>query len=296
MTELAPELPQPRLAQRALEAFRERASPARFAGSLVCLVIGAVYVIPLIWVVTEATKSSSDVFSTSVWPHSFRISNYADGWHQFQLGTLFVHTVIITVGTVLLAIGLSVTAAYGFSRYRSKLSEGVFLLILTGLMVPPAGIIIPFFLAMRHMGLYNSLFAVILGETAFALPLGILLLRGYVDTIPEELTDAAFVDGASDWKAFLYVILPLLKPAVATVALFTTISTWNGFLLPLVLLRDSVTSTLTVGISQTATQVGSLTLQLVAASSVLAIVPVLVVLIAARRYYVKGLSAGALKH
>jgi ABC-type glycerol-3-phosphate transport system permease component len=295
VTELVPELPRPPAGQRRLEAFRERASPTRFASSLVCLIGGAVYLVPLVWVMTEAVKASSDVFSTSPLPHTFRITNFADAWHQFQLGTLFAHTIVITVGTVLLAIGLSVVAAYGFSRYRSRLSEGVFILILSGLMVPPAAIIIPFFLAMRHLGLYDNLFAVVIGETAFALPLGILLLRGYIDNIPAELTDAAVVDGASEWKAFVHVVFPLLRPAVATVALFTTISAWNGFLLPLVLLRDTATSTLTVGISQTAGQVGQLSLQLVAAAAVLAVVPVLVILIAARRYYVQGLSAGALK-
>jgi len=278
-----------------MTALRAGAGQLRFAGAFFCLVVGAVYLVPLAWVLTEAIKASSDVFSTSVLPHTFRITNFGDAWHQFQLGTLFAHTIVITVGTVLLSLALSVTAAYGFSRYRSRLGEGVFLLILSGLMVPPAAIIIPFFLAMRHLGLYNSLFAVIVGETAFALPLGILLLRGYIDNIPRELTDAAVVDGASDWKAFWYVVFPLLKPAVATVALFTTISTWNGFLLQLVLLRDTATSTLTVGISQTAGQVGQLSLQLVAAAAVLAVLPVLVILIAARRYYVQGLSAGALK-
>jgi ABC-type glycerol-3-phosphate transport system permease component len=279
-----------------LAALRARAAPLRFAGSFICLAIGAVYLVPLVWVLTQSIRTSSDVFSTSVFPRSFRISNFADAWGSFQLGTLFANTIIITAGTVAVGVLLSVTAAYGFSRYRSRISEGVFLLILTGLMIPPAGIIIPFFLVMRHMGLYNSLFAVILGETAFILPLGILLLRGYIDNIPPELTDAAVVDGASDWKAFWYVVFPLLKPAVATVALFTTISAWNGFLLPLVLLRDTATSTLTVGIAQTAGQVGQLQLQLVAAASVLAILPILVILVAARRYYVQGLSAGALKH
>jgi ABC-type glycerol-3-phosphate transport system permease component len=295
VSEFTPELPQRALAGRVFDSLRERSSPGRFAASLVCFFVGLVYVLPLVWVVTEGVKSSSDIFSTSPFPHSFRMSNFPDAWRQFQLGTLFSHTIVITIGTVVLSIALSVTAAYGFSRYRSKLSEGVFVLILTGLMVPPAAIIIPFFLTMRHLGLYNNLFAVILGETAFALPLGILLLRGYIDTIPTELTDAAVVDGASEWKAFRYVVFPLLRPAVATVALFTVISTWNGFLLPLVLLRDTATSTLTVGISQTAGQVGQLSLQFVAAAAVMAVVPVLVILIAARRYYVQGLSAGALK-
>jgi ABC-type glycerol-3-phosphate transport system permease component len=175
------------------------------------------------------------------------------------------------------------------------MSEVVFIAILLGLMVPPAGVIIPFFVSMRQLHLYDSLLSVIVGETAFALPLGILILRGFVDSIPVDLTDAARVDGATDWKAFWYVVFPLLKAPIATVALFTTISTWNGFLLPLVLLHDPQRSTLTVGLSRLQGQYGALNLELVSAAAILAIIPILVVFVAARRYYVQGLSAGALK-
>jgi raffinose/stachyose/melibiose transport system permease protein len=162
-------------------------------------------------------------------------------------------------------------------------------------MVPPAGVIITFFVTMRQLHLYNSLLAVIIGETAFALPLSILILRGYIESIPIDLTDAARVDGASDWKAFWFVAFPLLKPAVATVALFTTIATWNDFLIPLVLMADPQRSTLTVGLARLASQYGAFNEELVSAAAILATVPVLVVFIAARRYYIKGLSAGAIK-
>jgi ABC-type glycerol-3-phosphate transport system permease component len=272
-----------------------RPRPIRLGLSLLCVVIGAIYFIPLVWTLSLSVRGNRDVFSNRVLPHSFRPSNYMDAWSNLGLGILFEHTIIITIGTVLFATTLSVTAAYGFARHRSRVSETVFLVILLGLMVPPAGVIITFFVTMRQLHLYNSLIAVIIGETAFALPLAILLLRGYVESIPIDLTDAARVDGASDWKAFWYVAFPLLKPAVATVALFTTIATWNDFLLPLVLMADPQRSTLTVGLSQLASQYGAFNEELVSAAAILATIPVLVVFIVARRYYVKGLSAGAIK-
>jgi len=274
----------------------ERSSkPRRFAFSCVCFGIGAVYLIPLAWTLSLSVRTNTDVFSNRIVPHTFRPSNFTDAWSQFGLGILFEHSAIITVGTVVLSVLFSVLAAYGFSRYRTKMSEVVFIAILLGLMVPPAGVIIPFFVSMRQLHLYDSLLSVIVGETAFALPLGILILRGFVDSIPVDLTDAARVDGATDWKAFWYVVFPLLKAPIATVALFTTISTWNGFLLPLVLLHDPQRSTLTVGLSRLQGQYGALNLELVSAAAILAIIPILVVFVAARRYYVQGLSAGALK-
>ncbi len=274
---------------------QRKSRPVRFLLSLVCVAVAMVYLIPLVYTLSLSVRTNSDVFSNRLAPHTFRPWNFVDAWKQFGLQILFEHSAIITVGTVVLAVFFSVLAAYGFSRYRSHANELVFLAILTGLMVPPAGVIIPFFVTMRQFHLYDSLLAVIIGETAFALPLGILILRGYIDSIPVDLTDAAKVDGATDWKAFWYVAFPLLKPPIATVALFTTISTWNGFLIPLVLLHDPQRSTLTVGLARLQGQYGALNIELVSAAAILAIIPILVVFVGARRYYVRGLSAGALK-
>jgi ABC-type glycerol-3-phosphate transport system permease component len=272
-----------------------RRDSRRFAATLVCLLVGAVYLIPLAWVLSVSFRSGDDVFTSIFVPHSFAPSNYTDAWNKYGLGVLFLNSTIVTVGTVVISLGLSVTAAYGFSRHRTRLRESLFLLILTGLMIPPAAIIIPFFVLMNDLHLYDKLFAVVLAETAFVLPLGILILRGYIDTIPTELSDAARLDGAGEWGAFQHVVVPLLRPPIATVALLITLSTWNGFLLPLVLLSDPSQSTVTVGIAQFSSQFGVLEWQLVAAAAVMAMLPVLVVLVALRRYYVQGLSAGALK-
>jgi ABC-type glycerol-3-phosphate transport system permease component len=168
-------------------------------------------------------------------------------------------------------------------------------MILLGLMVPPAAMIVPFFLAMLNLGFYNSLLAVIVGEAAFALPLGVLIMRGYIDRIPVELTDAARVDGAGPLRAFIHVVLPLLKAPIVTVALFIAMFTWNDFLLPLVLLPDPSHSTITVGLAQSVGQFGQLQLALISAAAVMALLPILAIFIAARRYYVLGLNAGAIK-
>jgi ABC-type glycerol-3-phosphate transport system permease component len=267
----------------------------RLCLTALCVLFACVGLIPFLWTLSLSIRTSSDVFSYRLLPRTFRLANFPDAWRKFGLGVLFWHSALITVGTVALTSVLSVTAAYGFARYRTRFTEAIFILILTGLMVPPAAVIIPFFLTMRQFHLYNSLLAVIIGETVFALPFSILILRGFIEGIPIELTDAARVDGASNLQAFRYVALPLLKPALATVALFTTITTWNGFLLPLVLLGDASKATLTVGLTALQTDYGALNLQLISASAVLAIIPVLVIFLAARKYYIQGLAAGAVK-
>jgi len=126
--------------------------------------------VPLVWVLSVSFRSGSDVFRSIFVPHSFAPGNYTEAWHKYGLGVLFINSTLITAGTVILSLALSVTAAYGFSRHRTRLRESLFLLILTGLMIPPAAIIIPFFVLMNDLQLYDKLFAVVLAETAFVLP------------------------------------------------------------------------------------------------------------------------------
>lgn len=267
----------------------------RVLASVACLALGIFYALPLVWVASMSVRSQEDAVEMTLLPRSFRLANFSDAWTNLHLSTLFANTIFIAIGTVVLSIGMSVLAAYGFVRWRSRLTDGVFLLILLGMMVPPAGMIVPFFVLVQNLGLYDSLVSVILAETAFSIPLAVLLLRGYIERIPTELIDAARVDGASPWRAFVHVVLPLLAPAVATASLFILLFAWNDLLLPLVLLPDPSGSTLVVGLSQTIGQYGQINLGLLGAAALLALLPILVVFIAARRYYVQGVAAGALK-
>ncbi|CAN5799198.1 carbohydrate ABC transporter permease [soil metagenome] len=278
-------------------ARRARRRKRRSKGALVAIsfVVGAIYLVPLVWVLSMSVRSASEILQPGFVPESFNPQNYRDAWQRFELGKLFKNTALVTAGTVLLGVALSVTAAYGFSLAKSRFGEFAFIMLLLGLMVPPAAVIIPFFIGMRELGLYDSLLAVILAETVFVLPLGVLILRAYIESIPKDLSDSARIDGASEWSVFAQIVFPLILPAAATVALFMFLSAWNGFLLPLVLLRDPNKTTLTVGLSQFSGQFGSFEWHLVAAASAIAVVPVLLVFYLARRYYVQGLAAGALK-
>lgn len=274
---------------------RRRVRSSAAALVTISLLAGAIYFVPLIWVLSMSIRSASEILEPGFVPESFNAGNYRNAWERYELGKLFKNTGIVTAGTVFLGVALSVTAAYGFSLVKTKFGELAFTALLLGLMVPPAAVIIPFFIGMRELGLYDSLLAVILAETVFVLPLGVLILRAYIESIPKDLSDAARIDGASEWSVFARIVFPLIRPAAATVALFMFLSAWNGFLLPLVLLRDPGKTTLTVGLSQFSGQLGSFEWHLVAAASAMAVVPVLIVFYLARRYYVQGLAAGALK-
>ncbi|MDX6399409.1 MAG: raffinose/stachyose/melibiose transport system permease protein [Gaiellaceae bacterium] len=264
--------------------------------SVTCFVVGGVYFLPLLWSISLSLRKSSEVYGVVV-QHTFQPSNYSAAWTDLGMARLFGNTIIITALTVAIVLVLSVTAAYGVVRYRTRFAEFVFMLILLGLMVPPAAVILPFFVVLRDLGLYNHLFAVVLAEASFALPFGILLMRGYFEQLPRDLTDAARVDGATEWRAFRYVNLPLVRPALVTLGTIVVLATWNGFIFPLLLLADPRSGTLTTAIStfSTVSVTGGISTQIVAAAAVMAAAPVIAILIIARRAYVSGIVNGALK-
>lgn len=272
-----------------------RTHRTRWLTSILCVLVAALYALPLVWLLSVSVRTQEDVFRSILIPGSFQPSNYPEAWSEFGLQPLFVASVVVTFATVIIGVVLCVTAAYGFSRFRTRTSEIVYHVILIGLMIPPSAVIIPFFLGMLQVGLYDSLLAVIVGETAFVLAFGTLLLRGYMDHIPKDLLDAARVDGASEWLSFRKVVTPLLRPAIGTVAVFFALTTWNGFLIPLVMIRNTDQATLPVGLSPYTGEFGTQDWNLLAAAAVISIAPLLIVFIAARRSYIKGLTAGAVK-
>jgi len=262
--------------------------------SIVCFVVGAAYLLPLLWITMTSTRSLEDSTSNTFFPHTFRLGNYRDAWNQIHIGRLFWHSVLATFFTVVGTVVLSLAAAWGFERFDSRTRRVLFALIVAALMVPGVATLLPFFVTMRQFGLYNHLSGVVIGQIAASIPLGILIFRGYMRQLPRELVDAARVDGAGEFAIFTRIVTPLLRPAIATVAIFVTLAAWNSFLLPLVLIRDPLNSTLPVGL---ASLLGGFNTDytVLAAGSVIAIVPILVVLVAARRSYVRGVGAGAIK-
>jgi raffinose/stachyose/melibiose transport system permease protein len=249
---------------------------------------------PILWIVTLSLRQGRDVMSRSLVPASLHPENYLEAWNSFGLGGLLLNSVIVTTLSVSIAVACSVLAAYGFARLRFRGSELVFVLVLLGLMVPPAALIIPLFVEIRTLGLYDTHVGLSLVYVAFGLPLSILILRTFFARIPCELIEAARIDGAGERWILWDVIIPLSKAPIATVSILLFLFAWNDFFLALVLLRDAGTYTLPVGIAQFIGQY-STPHELLAAAVIIAAVPVFVLYLALHRTFEQGVTEGAVK-
>jgi raffinose/stachyose/melibiose transport system permease protein len=249
---------------------------------------------PILWIVTLSLRQGRDVMSRSLVPASLHPENYLEAWNSFGLGGLLLNSVIVTTLSVSIAVACSVLAAYGFARLRFRGSELVFVLVLLGLMVPPAALIIPLFVEIRTLGLYDTHVGLSLVYVAFGLPLSILILRTFFARIPGELIEAARIDGAGERWILWDVIIPLSKAPIATVSILLFLFAWNDFFLALVLLRDAGTYTLPVGIAQFIGQY-STPHELLAAAVIIAAVPVFVLYLALHRTFEQGVTEGAVK-
>jgi raffinose/stachyose/melibiose transport system permease protein len=266
----------------------------RIVGSLAVILVGIGFLAPVVWVVSLSLRSKKTVFSALFFTKDLRFDNYLAAWKTFRFGRLFLNSGIITVASVVVVLVLSALAAYAFCRLKYRGSEFFFYMILLGMMIPPAAVVIPLFLIMKTLGLYNTHLALILAYIAFGLPIAVLIFRGFFLSVPGEMIEAARIDGSRELRTFASIIMPLSTPAVATVVIFSFMQNWNEFLLALVLLKDKLLYTLPVGMAQLVGQWDS-PWQLIAAGVIIASLPVFLVYLAIQDLYVKGLTAGALK-
>jgi raffinose/stachyose/melibiose transport system permease protein len=266
----------------------------RVAVSAFLIVSAFVGMAPILWIVGLSLRQGKDIYSRSILPASINPQNYLTAWDDFGLGALFLNSVIVTGLSVGIALICSVLAAYGFSRLGFRGSDVLFLIILLGLMIPPAALIIPLFVEIRALGLYGSHVGLSLVYVAFGLPLSILILRAFFTTIPRELIEAARIDGASEPWILWGVVVPLAKAPIATVTILLFLFAWNDFFLALVLLRDASSYTLPLGIQQFIGQY-STPYQLVAAACLIAVLPIFVLYLVLHRQFEQGVTEGAIK-
>lgn len=263
---------------------------------LALLVVACVTAVPFLWLVLTSLKGSEDVFAfpPSLWPETFHFENYADTWNAVRpnFGRYLLNSVLVSTVTVGLNVLLASLAAYPLARMDFRGKKLVFLLVLGTMMVPEQVIMIPLYTLVLHLGLVNTLAGVVLPFCVNAF--GIFLLRQFYLTVPKELEDAAVMDGASPIRIWWNVLLPLSKPALATLAVFTFVGAWSNFLWPLVILQDRELFTLPVALSYL-TGAFSANFKFVAAGAVIAIVPVLAVYWFMQRYFIRGLMAGGVK-
>jgi raffinose/stachyose/melibiose transport system permease protein len=258
-------------------------------------VIGAAIVVPLLYGVLSGFKTTSEL-STNPFglPEHWLTANYSEllrsGMFWRQLG----NSTLIAVATAVLTVAVAACAAYVFARFSFRGREVVFTLFTIGLMFPFAVAILPLFVLLRTFGLLDNPLGVILPQAAFGLPVTIIVLRGFFRTIPGELEEAATIDGCTAFGFFWRVLLPMARPALATVSVIAIVASWNNFFLPLLVFNDQQWWTIPVGVAQFQGQY-SQDYARVLAYVVLAMTPALAFYAVAERHLIGGLTAGATK-
>jgi multiple sugar transport system permease protein len=252
--------------------------------------LSAMFLLPFLWMVSTSLKQQQDVFSypPSFFPNSFEWRNYIDGWTILPFTTFLVNSLIVTLSNVVGNLISCSLVAFGFARLRARGRDVLFLLLLATLMIPREVTIVPRFLLFSQLGLVNTLWPLIL-PAWFGYAFFIFLLRQFFLSIPQELDDAARIDGASTFRIFTDIILPLSGPALATVAIFAFIGNWTNLLDPLIYLRSQELYTLALGLNLFR-GVNFTQFNLLMAVSIITLIPVLVVFFLSQKLFVQGIT------
>lgn len=250
-------------------------------------ILAGICLVPFVWMILTALKPEDEVFSRSLIPSTPAWWNFPRAFTFFPFARFLANTIIVAVSGTILHLVTSCLAAYAFARLRFRGREALFLLYLGTLMVPQQVTIVPLFLMMRTAGWVDTFWALILPGAFHAL--GVFLLRQFFLTIPRELEESAFIDGAGRLRILLQIILPLSRPALATLAVFTLIREWNSFLWPLIATTTPDMRVLSVGLTLFTGQYGTEWHLLMAAATV-TLLPTLLVFVLAQRYFVQGIA------
>jgi raffinose/stachyose/melibiose transport system permease protein len=283
----------------ATQAVRVSAAPKRKLGPLVQYLVGIVVavivLIPLIAAVINGFKSNADLLMHPFGlPETWQWSNYTSVLQSAAFWRQLLNSTMVMAATAIGVLVLASMPAFVFSRMTFRGRDLLFNFFTLGLLFPIAVAILPLYITLRQASLVDSLWGIILPQIAFGLPGNILILRGFFATIPRELDEAAAIDGCSPAGFFVRVLLPLMRPALASVAVLTMVGSWNNFFLPLLVLNTETLYTLPLGIMQFQGQFGTDWGRVLAFIS-LALVPTIVFYLFAERQIVAGLTAGAVK-
>lgn len=261
---------------------------------LVALVVVAVTVAPVVYVVLNGFRSTAQINrDPSGWPTPWVWDNYAGVLGNEMFWTQFLNSTIVAVATTAGVVVLGVMAAFVIARYDFRGRSALFTLFTAGLMFPLTVAVLPLFTMLRTLGLLGNLLAVIIPQVAFQMSMTIIILVPFLRSVPAELEDAASIDGASRFGFFRRILLPLSGPGLVTVGVIAFVTSWNAYLLPLLMLGNPATATLPVGVQYFSTAYSQDTAGVLAFTS-LAMVPALLFFTFAQRRIVGGLT-GAVK-
>jgi multiple sugar transport system permease protein len=250
--------------------------------------------VPFAWMLSSSLKLSKDVFSFPMrWiPVPARWKNYSDIWTKIPLGIFIFNTLKLAVIVTVLQLLSSSFAAYAFAKLQFPGRRGLFLGYIATIAVPWQAYMVPQFIMMRAMGLNNTHLSIIFLQAFSAF--GVFLMKQFYESVPDELREAARIDGMNEYGIWLRIMLPLSKPAISTLTIITFVHTWNDFLGPLIYLTRTNLKTIQIGLRMFISEYSS-EYHLIMAASVVALIPVLFIFLSLQRYFVQGVATSGLK-
>ncbi|GAB3516429.1 carbohydrate ABC transporter permease [Pseudoxanthomonas daejeonensis] len=258
------------------------------------LVLAMVSLAPLLWMVSVSFMPAGEAsrFPPPLLPSATTLDNYHEMFGRTGMARNFANSVLVSVAITLGSLLVNTLAGYAFAKLRFAGRERIFQLLLAALVIPAQVAMLPLFLLMKQLGLVNSYGGVIV--PALAGVFGIFLVRQYARSIPDELLEAARIDGAGEWRIFFQIVLPMLKPVLVTLAIFTFMAAWNDFMWPLIVLTDQEHYTLPVALASLSRE-HIMDVEMMMAGAVVTVLPVLLLFLLLQRYYIQGLLLGSVK-
>lgn len=259
--------------------------------------IGACFlatIMPFVWMVSTSLKSPDEIFTREpvFIPEKPTMSHYRELFEKVNFAGHFMNSLIVAGGLTVLSVLINSMAAYAFAKLNFPGREKLFTLLLLTMMVPGQVTMMPVFIILKNLGLLNSYLGLIIPGSASVF--AVFMLKQFMYEIPDELLEAARIDGCSEFRIYRSIILPLCKPIIATLIIFNFMGAWNEFLWPLIIMLDEKKYTLPVALSNLNGQYNT-EWGLLMAGSVVVVIPVILIFLLAQKHYIKGIAAGAVK-
>jgi raffinose/stachyose/melibiose transport system permease protein len=262
---------------------------------IVLIIFLLISIMPIVWIVLAALKAATELNQNPfAFPKQFTFDNIKEAWTVGKMGQYFLNSVIVAVPRVFVILILASLAGYAFGKLKFPGRNALFYFFLFGMMIPIQAMIIPLYYNMQSLNLINSYWALILPNFGLAMPFAIFMMRAFYRDLPDELMDAARIDGCNDFTAFTYIMLPLMVPAITSLLIFEFMWSWNDFLLPLLFVYDDAYRTLPLGLMYFSGEY-TVNQSLVAAGVSIAIVPIIIIYIIFQRKFIEGITAGSVK-
>lgn len=267
---------------------------AKVGGYVVLVAIALLVMVPFFWMISSSLKNNNQVFTVPTqWiPTEFRFSNYTDIWTRIPLAKYLGNSLFLAVTITFLQVFTGSFAAYGFSKVRFPGRDGLFIAYIATIAVPWQAYMIPQYIMMQKAGLTNTHLSLILLQAFGAF--GVFLMRQYYQSIPDEIVEAARIDGLSEWAIYRRIMLPLSVPAIASLSLLTFVATWNDYMGPFIYLTDNDLWTIQLGLRSFIGQYDA-EYAMIMTGSVLSVLPILVIFLFGQRYFIQGIATSGLK-